>query len=69
MCILCDAALAHTGALHNPLIVGIDHFSSMALVRTKSGMQAPVPISLLLMISTLLKSKSLSQKAWKSDNS
>ena len=36
-------------------LIHISIFSSMALVRTKSGMQAPVPISLLLMISTLLK--------------
>lgn len=46
--------------IHSSLVSTI--FSSMALVRTKSGMQAPVPISLLLMISTLLKSPNRSPK-------
>ena len=70
MCILCDAALAHTGALHDPLIVGIDHFFQHGVGQDKiRNAGARADQFTVDDFHAPKKSKSLSQKAWKSDNS
>ena len=70
MCILCDAALAHTGALHDPLIAGIYHFFQHGVGQDKiRNAGARADQFTVDDFHAPKKSKSLSQKAWKSDNS
>ena len=70
MHVFCNAAFAHTCALYDPFIISIDHVLKHCIGKDKIR-QARARADQLTVddFHAPKKSKSLSQKAWKSDNS